>query len=101
MFCMHVGSLPGLGEVGPVRDHVPSQVSVSWEVDQRDGEGFTEEILQVFSMLCFHPFRESRDTGLHVEQVRVGTGSTDGQTTGRGAFWDIRSNSACSRCCIQ
>lgn len=76
---MHARSLPGLGEVGPVRDHVPGQVSVSGEVDQRGGEGFTEQVLQVLGVLRLHPARESWDPSLHVEQVRVGTGSTEGQ----------------------
>lgn len=82
MFAVHAGSLPGPGKVGPVCDHVPGQVSVSGEVDQRGGEGFTKQVLQVLSVLSLHPAGESRDTSLHVEQVGVGTGSTKGQTTG-------------------
>lgn len=78
---MHVGSLPSFGEVGPVSDHVLGEVSVSREVDQRGGEGFTEEVLQVLGVLRLHPLRESWDTSLHVEQVGVSTGSTEGQTT--------------------
>lgn len=70
--------LPGLGEVGPVRHHVAGQVSVSGEVDQRDGEGFTKQVLQVLSVLRLHPARESWDTSLHVEQVRVRPRSTEG-----------------------
>lgn len=69
MFEVHAGSLPGLGEVGPVCDHVPGQVSVSGKVDQRGGEGFTKQVLQVLGVLRLHPARESWDTSLHVEQV--------------------------------
>lgn len=79
---MHAGTLPGPGEVGPVCDHVRGQVSVSGKVDQRSGEGFTKQVLQVLSVLRLHPARESWDTSLHVEQIGVGTGSTEGQTAG-------------------
>lgn len=81
VFVVRAGSLPGPGEVGPVRDHVPRQVPVSGEVDQRAGEGFTEQVLQVLCVLCLHPARESWDTSLHVEQVGEGMGSTKGHTT--------------------
>lgn len=82
MFAVHAGSLPSLGEVGPICNHVLGQISVSGEVDERCGEGFTEQVLQVLSVLRLHPARESWDTSLHVEQVGEGTGSTEGQTTG-------------------
>lgn len=81
MCVLHAGSLPGPGKVGPVCDHVLGQVSVSGEVDEGHGEGFTKQVLQVFSVLCLHPLRKERDTSLHVEQVGVGTGSTEGQTS--------------------
>lgn len=80
---VHAGSLPGPGEVSPVCNHVPRQVSVSGKVDQRGGEWFTEQVLQVLGVLRLHPARESWDTGLHVEKVGVGTSSTEGQTTGK------------------
>lgn len=70
--------LPSLGEVGPVRNHVSGQVSVSRKVDQRGGERFAKEILEVFGVLRLHPFREAWDAGLHIEQVRVRVGSTGG-----------------------
>lgn len=80
---VHAGSLPGPGEVGPVCDHVPGQVTVSGEVGERRGEGFTKQVLQVLGVLRLHPAREPRDTSLHVEQVGEGTGATEGQTTER------------------
>lgn len=81
VFAVHAGSLPSPGKVGPVCDHVLGQVSVSGEVDQWRGEGFTEQVLQVLGVLRLHPAGESWDTSLHVEQVRIGTGSTEGQKT--------------------
>ena len=80
---VHAGSLPSLGEVGPVCDHVLGQFPVSGEVDQWGGEGFTEQVLQVLCVLRPHPARESWDTCLHVEHVGEGTSSTEGQTTGK------------------
>ena len=78
---LHAGSLPGLGEIGPVCDHVPGEVSVSGEVAQRGGEWFTKQVLQVLSVLRLHPAWEPGDPSFHVEQVRVGTGATEGQTS--------------------
>lgn len=76
---MHLGSLPGLGEVGPVGDHVARQVSVSGEVDERGGERFTEQVLQVLGVLRLHPAGEPGNPSLHVEQVRIRMGATEGQ----------------------
>lgn len=80
---MNSGGLPSLGKVGPIGDHVAGQISVSGEVDERGGERFTEQVLQVLGMLRLHPAGESRDPGLHVEQVRVSTGTTEGQKAPR------------------
>lgn len=77
MCAMHVGSLPSPGEVGPVCDHVPGQVSVSGEVDEWCGVGLSEQVLQVLSVLCLHPAWEPGDPSLHGEQVGVGAGTTD------------------------
>lgn len=51
---------------------------MSREVDQRGGERFAKEVLEVFSVLRLHPLREPWDAGLHVKQVRVRLGSTGG-----------------------
>lgn len=75
-----LGGLPSPGEVGPVCDHVPGQVSVSREVDKRGGERFTKQVLEVLGMLRLHPFRKDKDPRPHVEQVGVGVGSAEGTT---------------------
>lgn len=82
VWCVHAWStnIPSPGKVGPVCNHIAGQVSVSGEVDQWGGVGFTKQVLQVLSMLCFHPARESWDTSLHVEQIGESTCTTGGQT---------------------
>ena len=75
-------ALPGLGKVGPVGDHVAGQIPMAWKVDERFVKGLPEQILKVLRVHCPHPAGEAGDTSLHVEQVGVGTGPSDGQTTG-------------------